>query len=452
MEVAIIKWNEGNSYYSKLMESLGIPFKEWQMEELRNIEKKEKDRKNKQKTSKAEEKRKINRKKFKQRKSKSNKKNKNQYNMISNNKDSDEETSYESIEKNICSSTMNERNQTSSSATSSNSESEDRNIYNDISNYIEDGVFSEIGSQVIDDLFDTESSDENLSRTICGYKNINNNCFILAALHMFSASPILMEKLKKTRNFDFEESLEIKLLYELYTIMKNTNAEIGTETSSLQEIFEILMNGEYKIGEHFDCQEFMQICMNIIENAEIYNFKMNINSVFKCVKCGYEYNKSDTDNFIRIPCERHAHTLKLEEEICRIFSEKIEDEIECCNEQEHGHSNFLEFTILEHIPDIVIFHLMRFDDTGKISDRYSFPEVLDMNEITNNENDENLYHLKSVICHLGNECNSGHYICYRLIGKIWMKCDGENLDIIKNINCNETQRNGYLFWYEKTKQ
>ena len=62
MEIAIIKWNKGNSYYSKLMESLGILFKDWQIEELRNRKRKEKDRKNKQKTGKAEEKRKINRK------------------------------------------------------------------------------------------------------------------------------------------------------------------------------------------------------------------------------------------------------------------------------------------------------------------------------------------------------------------------------------------------------
>ena len=50
MEIAIIKWNKGNSYYSKLMESLGILFKDWQIEELRNIGKK--DRKNRQKQAK----------------------------------------------------------------------------------------------------------------------------------------------------------------------------------------------------------------------------------------------------------------------------------------------------------------------------------------------------------------------------------------------------------------
>ena len=52
----------GSNQTESLMESLGIHFKDWQIEELRNRKRKEKDRKNKQKTGKAEEKRKINRK------------------------------------------------------------------------------------------------------------------------------------------------------------------------------------------------------------------------------------------------------------------------------------------------------------------------------------------------------------------------------------------------------
>ena len=431
IEISILKWNEGNSYYRKLIQSLKLPIEDWQLEEFDKMEKEEIIRKNKQNSEETKEKRKIRRNKRKSNKSK----------RIIKEKKIDKE------------SIISEKNENESSNESRNSyDSNEELICNDLGNYMYDGIFDElIETNNFEPILRAEipefSYKLSSSSCICGFVNLNNNCFISTALQMMLSCKAFYSKIININKYGMKQNEGNNILLELHDIFMKIERGCGPDLSNLQKILERILKGKYKIGQHFDCHEFLQTCFELLENTQASIEKTCIKLELKCSECKMDFINYEYEYFIKINCSRHCHVKNLEKELDHFFNNEIEIEKKC--EYHNGISIFSGQKKISSLPNFLLILLMRYDIDGKIKDRYKIPEIINIHRIASFGEKDNIYNLKSVVCHIGNCMNSGHYICYRKTVNRWWRCDDDDLIPLHNINCTEVQRNAYILLYEK---
>jgi ubiquitin C-terminal hydrolase len=104
-------------------------------------------------------------------------------------------------------------------------------------------------------------------------------------------------------------------------------------------------------------------------------------------------------------------------------------------------------------PRILGVHFKKFDnDLHKINNHISFPINLSIQSIVNqsfNLNQSYNYKLCSVINHVGNTLNSGHYYSYTysIIHNLWFEYNDEDVSLISEDQIDN--KNAYLLFYER---
>jgi hypothetical protein len=278
----------------------------------------------------------------------------------------------------------------------------------------------------------------------CGMPNIGNTCWFNALMQGLCPTTYVTNLFVRRANCLIDIESDIRVMYQLqeslikvWTHMRY-NCPIEVPKNRIECILRTgrLTDAEFQKGEQCDPFEFLQT-----NGKEFSDIWVNYSYEYKCSKCTFSSTHLNKERTLHLPIPDKECTVG-DLLITDKEAENIEKTCEHC-----GHMSAESKTVIKDTSDVLVILLKRYDNS--LQKKYT--------EVTPDLNlqvEENMYRLKSVLCHYGNQLNSGHYITYIvhdcMEGTVLVKCDDTNLEKL-DLNWPKSVKDGnYMLFYEKT--
>ena len=313
----------------------------------------------------------------------------------------------------------------------------------------------------------------NIHTSLKGLVNLGNTCFVNAALqslfHMKSFCNFLIKLSKKDNNGIIYKIDSINdHLIQLYSAYNKHGHQFD-----IADLYSKLFNFIYKVRNDLkmnenkrqeDPSEFIFALSSSFQNNVFYDtFQETI--YYDSVVRGLD-KTSRREIFKRTTKESNilinfpAPTNKLQEtnNLQDLFNNKLEGEHETIEYVEKGENikkNINQYTIIENLPENLIFKIIRERSHGHQmnTERIEIPTLLSYREKDIN------YTIRSVICRRG-KGRDGHYVCYVYLDNKWYLCnddaeivEGNHIGIVNgtSMDINEIYTHGVMLFYTEDK-
>ena len=322
--------------------------------------------------------------------------------------------------------------------------------------YLPDDIFNSVSINDIEELFPKDNdgliekwSNVPVANQIRGIRNIGNTCFISSLLQMLWASMEFQSFIHKAivSNSSFENSI----VFEMINLFRSMERKRSVNVKYLAEMFSSIRPSCYTLGQQMDvfefygfvCEQFVSICPNLFNEY----FQGMIKEKRVC-QCGEEKNNMIPFYEIGLAIHEHDTQTSIKDLIKFNMEKQLYDSCVClggrsdCNPVKYiGEIQF------EKLPKILIFVLHRYryaDHSIKLNTRYSLNKHLIFIDCTGFHK----YRLVSVVCHIGNSPEQGHYVCFRKFEDKWTLIDDLNVTFV-SIKHECVQTNSYILCYEE---
>jgi len=294
-------------------------------------------------------------------------------------------------------------------------------------------------------------------------ENLGNTCYLNSTLQILFNYKIFNNIIIASNN-----NIQDKLLsYEYYKLISNNNNLINPEQiynkilklnnnlkkyyqEDAEELLTYIINRLYK-----ELQNIVFSIKNTQKKKSIkqlfnYIFRIEIDSIIKCLECTKQSHNNEIMNILNLPINNNTLNILLDD----FFKNELlinDNKYECnfCKKKVNAVKNLN----INKLPYYLLLSLKRFNMyyknniliNEKILKKVNIPLILKHQKLNNIT-----YTLKSIIIHIGNSKDNGHYINISNKNNKWYLFNDSNEiielnneDLIKYINI------GYIYLYEK---
>jgi ubiquitin C-terminal hydrolase len=287
-----------------------------------------------------------------------------------------------------------------------------------------------------------------------GLLNIGNSCYMNSAIQLLVAAKDLTELVLSSENNNFYKNF----LQEYYLDKDVTREELIEEIPKEMKKLDVSCS-IFTEGKQQDANEFITYFINILKkniDKNKFNELLNIGTtqIITCNNCPYQSENSEFSQILQLSLPGITELIKptLMNFINNFSKIETLNDWNCDNCKNLGGTKKINITTL---PKYLYIQLNRFDynteQTTKIENEIIIPNILNINELTEKDNQGYHYKLQGFIRHIGTTIDRGHYISYIKNNNKWFKINDNIITEENEKDALNEAKKSYIILYVKEK-
>ena len=237
------------------------------------------------------------------------------------------------------------------------------------------------------------------------FKSENNNCFVTATLNLLCAIPQLRCVLLDEKNIcHFKSHAKLKTL--LNNLMDPSVKHVRNPgVNELRSLFPRLNTKGQEDAVEFLEALIMKLKEEINPHSQLIEklFKSRLKNKTVCKECKIVKENMEDNFIVRLNIPSNYDGEPDLRDMIYNFTKKHDvklqcEQYECPSTAAQRRSSWCQY------PQVLLFQICRFSDTGKINKRVNMPLSAEIDGIT--------YKLAADVAHVGTGNTKGHYVCY----------------------------------------